>query len=217
MIKYSSKNRIYKMTFFKIHTLKSLTFIVSIVLTQFLSISIASANNAEIDPKINGTATVCKGGSTILEVTIKGENEYASYQWQVSTDNTHFSDIEGATNRNFMTPNLTTTTYFKVKVLGGETGLEESSEPLSVKVVDLPSVQIVSDEETSKNSNDVVLKAQLNGGIDCKIQWQLSDDNGKSWGNMENETEETLSVKLLKGNNNQYRAVAKCSGNGCCD
>ncbi len=205
------------MTFLKINTLKSLTYIVIIVLTQFLSSTTVSANNAEIDPKINGTTTVCKGGSTVLEVTIKGENEYASYQWQVSTDNVHFSDIEGATNRNFITPSLTTTTYFKVKVLGGETGLEESSEPLPVKVVEHPSVQVVTDKGTICDGTNVTLKAQLNGGVDCKIQWQLSNDNGKSWGNMENETGETLSVKLLKENNSQYRAVAKCNGNGCCD
>lgn len=185
------------------------------ILTQPLFAYSANVNTInEINPKITGTTTVCKGGSTVLEVSIKEGNEYASFQWQVSEDNIHFIDIEGATNKNFTTPILTHTTYYRVSVLGGETGIVENSEVLPITVIAPPSVQVVPED---KSEQAITLKAILNGGVNCTIQWQSSDKEGENWEDLENETAEILKVSASKMTKNTYRAIAKCKGNGCCN
>lgn len=202
----------------KLNSFKSKTILACGILTQIFSINTAyAAEVAVIDPKISGVSTVCKGGTSVLEVSIKEGNDYASFQWQISTDNVHFTDIEGATNQRFTTPNLNTTTFFRVSVLGGETGIIESSEVLPITVVAPPSVQLVTEGTNTSNGGDITLKALLNGGVGCSIQWHLSQDNGKTWEVIENETSEFLKVGYSKMSNNVYRAIAKCQGNGCCD
>lgn len=61
---------------------------------------------------INGGTTHClTSNSTTLTVT----NAVGDLQWQSSTDNTNFSDINSETTSNLLITNLATTTYYRVK------------------------------------------------------------------------------------------------------
>ena len=169
---------------------------------------------AEIEPKIKGTLTICKGGNAQLSATVKEGNDYASFQWQISTDNVHFTDIEGAKSSEYVSQELNSTTYFRVKVQGGETGIEEISDITPVNVVPRPSLAVKAvDAELISNTR---LEATLEGGIDCKIQWQISNDAGRTWQNIDNAVGNTFVPSKFSPNVN-YRAKAICSGVGCCN
>ena len=51
--------------------------------------------------------TICEGGTSSLSVSITGGAGTITYQWQISTDGTNFSDISGATNATYTTEALT--------------------------------------------------------------------------------------------------------------
>ncbi len=65
---------------------------------------------------VSGSATVCSGNNTNL-LTV---NDYlGTVQWQSSSDNTTYTNINGATNATYTTVNLTSTTYYRALVTNG--------------------------------------------------------------------------------------------------
>lgn len=76
-------------------------------------------NSTIINTSISGnTMTICPNSaitSSNLEVITSGSIPHV-YQWQQSNNNTNFTDITGETSANYTIPNITTTTYYRVKV-----------------------------------------------------------------------------------------------------
>ncbi len=68
--------------------------------------------------------TICAGFTHNLNVAATGAT---SYQWQISTDNTTFTDIAGATASNYNTGNIPSTRYYQVKVFNGASCFVTSS------------------------------------------------------------------------------------------
>ena len=89
---------------------------------------------ASYDPTIFTELTAPTGGSGAFE-----------YQWQSSTDNTTFTDINGATAQNYDAPSITTTTYYRrgVRRIACTTYLYSSS--ISVTLTAIPSAPTATD------------------------------------------------------------------------
>jgi hypothetical protein len=76
----------------------------------------ATVNPLSVAGTINGAGTVCSGtNSTVLRLT----GSTGSIQWQVSTNNSTFTNIAGATALTFTATNLTATTYYRAVVTSG--------------------------------------------------------------------------------------------------
>ena len=61
---------------------------------------------------IAGTASYC---TTTNATTLTASNAFGDLQWQLSTDNTNFTDISGATTASLLVNNLASTTYYRMK------------------------------------------------------------------------------------------------------
>ena len=68
--------------------------------------------NTAVAGTISGNSSVCSGSNTTL--TLSGYT--GNMQWQSSTNNTTFTDIAGATEATYTTPNLNSTTFYRAKV-----------------------------------------------------------------------------------------------------
>lgn len=70
-----------------------------------------------VDPNKGGSQTACLNTrpSSIKYQVASGGNGQMIYQWQSSTDNRIWADINGATTQDFTPPILTQTTYFRRK------------------------------------------------------------------------------------------------------
>lgn len=76
-------------------------------------------NSTIFNTSIPGDSIIICSNSEVtnrnLEVITSG-NIVHVYQWQQSNDNINFTDISGETTANYSIPNLTNTTYYRVKV-----------------------------------------------------------------------------------------------------
>ncbi|MBS1665926.1 MAG: T9SS type A sorting domain-containing protein [Bacteroidetes bacterium] len=77
--------------------------------------------------------TICNGSS----VTLTSNNSASSptYQWQSSIDNISYSDISGATSNNYVTPPLTQSTWYRVKVSSSSGPCTSISAPTKITVL----------------------------------------------------------------------------------
>ena len=150
------------------------------------SISCATNNPATsnsttitVDPtSVGGTAatdqTICSG-ETPANLTLTGET--GSIQWQVSTDNSSFSDISGATATPLTGAQmgaLTATTYYRAEVTSGSCAPAYSN---SVTItVDPTSVGGTAATDQTICSGETPANITLTGETGS-IQWQVSTDN----------------------------------------
>jgi RHS repeat-associated protein len=148
-----------------------------------------TSNNSTVNvyPQIQA-GTVSPGTQSInyntspasLSLTgVSGGNGSYSYQWQVSTDNSNFSNIGGATGTSYTPGALTTTTYYRVAVTSN--GAVEYSVVGTVTVY--PPVVGGSVSPATQTINYSSVPATLSiGGVSggngsYTYQWQQSTDN----------------------------------------
>ncbi|BFP43255.1 hypothetical protein FGF1_41000 [Flavobacteriaceae bacterium GF1] len=143
---------------------------------------------------INGTQTVCYGGDPITlgyyASPSNGLGGYA-YQWQISSNNSSWGNISGATESSYNPPgNQTATRWYRRRVVScGQTKYSTG-----VKVTVLPPLTAGSINGTDTvcyGGDPSTLGNQIspaNGLGGYSYQWQISSDNG-SWGNISGETE----------------------------
>ena len=124
---------------------------------------------------INESDPVCYNEIPSLITTTKlptGGDESYTYQWQMSSDKSIWSDISGATNKDYQPSNLTSTTYYKVEY----TNLCKSafSNTSEVTVNMLPDdVDILGEENVCANQKDVIYKIS-NVNSFYSYQWQCT-------------------------------------------
>ncbi len=85
--------------------------------------------------------TACFGGNTTL--TLSGQSPGATFIWQISSDNTNFTDIAGAINSPYTYGPLSVTTYFRAKVTCNGTGNtvgEVTTPSVTVTVNQVPTI-----------------------------------------------------------------------------
>jgi hypothetical protein len=86
------------------------------------------------NPVINTTQeSLCVSGSVDLTTTPSSGYGTATFQWQDSPDNVNFTDISGATDLNYTTPTLTSTTYYKL-LIRNSAGVVCSSPQITIVV-----------------------------------------------------------------------------------
>ena len=74
-----------------------------------------------IEDTANQTGIMVCEDATPTSVTLTATPDFSvytthAYQWQESADGVNWTDIPGATNATYTTPNISTTTYYRVKV-----------------------------------------------------------------------------------------------------
>ena len=84
--------------------------------------------------------------NNILQVATTGTATNV-YQWQQSNDNITFTDIIGETSTTYLIPNVTTTTYYRVKVANDVVNLSNPfcstlSDSFAVNVTPLPNTPV---------------------------------------------------------------------------
>lgn len=103
-----------------------------------------------------------------------------SYQWQVSTDNSNFSDIGGATGQNYSPPALTATTYFRRRVnCNGATQYTTNTAVVNVYAQFQGGAVNPSSQTINHNTapGALTLSGVSGGNGSYSYQWQESADN----------------------------------------
>jgi len=106
-----------------------------------LSVLPPLANNTITAPAIT---TFCVSGDPAIitgNVPTGGNNTY-SYQWQRSTDNVTFSDIAGATSRDYDPPVVNTPTYYRRSATSGQCTIPILSNVVAITLMAFPSVPV---------------------------------------------------------------------------
>ncbi|OCX50389.1 hypothetical protein BEL04_21635 [Mucilaginibacter sp. PPCGB 2223] len=113
------------------------------VIGNVVTISILSApvNNNITAPAL---ASFCSGGDpAIITGNIpSGGNGTYSYQWQQSTDNINFSNIAGATAKDYDPAAISTTTYYRRTVVSGACTTPLVSNVVTISIVSPPTVPL---------------------------------------------------------------------------
>jgi hypothetical protein len=106
----------------------------------YSSIGTVTINQEFASGFISGSATVCSGNNN-NSLTV---NDYlGSVQWQSSSDNTTYSDINGATSAIYTPVNLTTTTYYRAFITNGScTGAPSTIGTITVKQSPTPTFTV---------------------------------------------------------------------------
>jgi hypothetical protein len=164
---------------------------------------VVTINPKSVAGSIIGASTaICYDSDKTLTLSA---NHVGTIQWQSSaSSNGVFTDIPGATATTFNTGNLTTSTYFRVKV---SNNLCSTVYTAPVKV----SVQLQSVSGTISGGNVIICpginsnKLTLSGYLG-KIQWQYSKDNIRFHNIPINGTGASYTAKNLKSST-YYRAL----------
>ena len=120
----------------------------------------------------NATAipsTVCAGDNATISVA---NYSGCTIQWQSSTNNINFTDISGATNATYITPDLTSTTYYRAVVSNNGNCLSANSTVATVIVNQPPQTPVITTNNTSIcQGQSTTLNANSSGCIGCSYTW----------------------------------------------
>jgi hypothetical protein len=130
---------------------------------------------------VSGTQTICSGGSAaaFTETLAGASGCFVYYQWQSSTDNVTFNNIVGATLSTYTATGLTTTSYFRRKLIDACDNIAYSN-VLKVTVLPVLTSGTVTGSGTYCNSASASLTqtvAPTGGDGVFTYQWQSSSDN----------------------------------------
>lgn len=163
------------------------------------SVSVAWRSALAVGSITGGGGATCSGGSVTLTANPSGGNSSYTYQWQVSDNNSSWSNISGATGKTYSASATNTggsniTKYYRVTVSGdGQSGTTGS-----VTVTYRP--QLVAGNITGSGSysygSNVTLTANPSGGTGggYSYQWQQSTNNS-TWSNIAGAINSTYSAK----------------------
>lgn len=129
------------------------------------------------------TMNICQNSSITnpnLQVVTSGSISHV-YQWQNSNDNINFTDIPGETTANYTIPNITTTTYYRVKVAQDIANLNNAfcstfSDVYSVVFIPLPSAPVSNGDQRFCTNQATSLSVSIMGGE--TVNWYDSPTNG---------------------------------------
>ncbi len=166
---------------------------------EYSTIHVAQVN--QIYPGILATsqaATLCEGSTpaTLSGTTATSTLGTLTYQWQQSSNNFTWANINGATSVNYSPGSLTQTTYFRRVAFANYNGSRCSSATNSIPII----IQARVNPGTISNGNqiictalptDMVLTGTGTGGR-ITYQWQQSTDRN-FWANVPGATTTTLS------------------------
>jgi len=151
--------------------------------------------------------TALENGSTSFSVTAAGTG--LSYQWQMSTNGTTWSDISGATASSYTVDPATMSlngSKYRVVVSGTAPCASVTSNEATLIVSSVSFTQQPSNQTICSNSN-AVFNVATDGGV-TSTQWQYST-NGINWFDLSGETSNTLTLSSLSTANTgtKFRVV----------
>lgn len=107
-----------------------------------------------------------------------------TYQWQMSADNSTYTDISGETSLSIYPGSLTTTTYYRLKVLCGAETLYYPVVTITVNPLVYPGTLVPGSLAIASNTSPGTLAASPASGGACNgsfsYQWQSSPDGLES-------------------------------------
>lgn len=114
----------------------------------------------------------------VVSTTGAGTNVY---QWQQSNDNLTFTDIVGQNTNTYLIPNLTTTTYYRVKVANDIANINNDfcstlSDVFAVNVTPLPNTPISTGDQTKCANQNTTLSVTVNGNEN--VNWYDAPSGG---------------------------------------
>ena len=109
----------------------------------------------------SGSSTVCSGTNS-SQLSLSGNT--GSIQWQVSSDNSSFSDISGATSGTYTASNLTATRYYRAKVTNSPC-TQAYSNTVTVTVNALPTVASITGTNTVCTQFTITLSNATSSGV----------------------------------------------------
>lgn len=177
------------------------------------------AINVNADPIVTvtgGNVVACQGVFVNLAVTVTGGSASPLLQWQMSSDSIAWNNIPGATANTYDTPVLLDTVWYRVEVETGSSGCDiVFSDPVSVKIVLDPSIQITASGATVCAGGTAIFQATKSGGTGgCHVFWQKSTDGGSTWSLIPGETSNSLTASNLT-ETTDFRAGWACEGLAC--
>ena len=158
---------------------------------------------------------ICVGGTSTLSVAVDNGTGDITYQWQISTDGTNFSDISGATNATYTTDALSATTYYQVVVRASASGCDDVTSATATVTV-IPDIVITADptDDTICEGGTSSLSVSITGGAgDITYQWQISTD-GTNFSDITGATSATYTTDALTATT-YYQVLVEASASGC--
>ncbi|WP_422358535.1 DUF5675 family protein [Reichenbachiella sp.] len=167
----------------------------------------------------SGAKTICYGASAGTlgnSSSASGGLSSYSYQWQVSSNNSSWSNISGATGTSYSPGNLTATRYYRRRVTSCGQTKYAASEKITVRG-NLKSGSIGNAQTVCYNGNPSTLTntASASGGATRYYQWQKSTSSSSSgYSNISGATGSTYNPPTLTQNTWYRRRVTSSSGCG---
>ncbi|MBD3581890.1 T9SS type B sorting domain-containing protein [Flavobacterium selenitireducens] len=133
-------------------------------------------------PTVTGTTfSSCNSTSLELQASTVGTSTYF-YQWQSSPDATTWTDIPGATNPTYITPTLTSLTYFRVKAAQDAANLSNNfcsamSNVFTVSILPSP-VPAPSNGDQVICSDEAITALSVTPGAGTGVNWYSAANGG---------------------------------------
>ncbi len=154
------------------------------------SSAVITVSPTSVAGTISGETTVCSGTNS---TTLTLNNAIGNIQWQSSTNNSTFNNINGATATTFNVVGLTQTTYYRAVVTSGVCSATTTSS-VTMNVSPTSVAGTISGATTvCANANSTQLSLSGNTG---SIQWQSSTDND-TFNNISGATSSTYTATNL--------------------
>ena len=144
-------------------------------------------------------------------------NDVASYQWQVSSDGTTFTDVAGANSASYTTPATALADSGRQhRAVAANSAGSVSSNPATLTVTAslvAPTISVQPAAQTITVGQSAQFTVAVSGSPTPALQWQLSTDGGTSFSNITGATSANLQVSNAAQANHgrQFRAVASNS------
>jgi gliding motility-associated-like protein len=136
---------------------------------------------------ISSSQTICTGGdpTTFTSTPASSNAPLVTYQWQISTDNSSWTNITSATSATYDPPALTTTTYYRrlVNVLIGSTVIcQGQSNTITVTVIPDPTVSAPTGQTICTGGSPTALSVTASGGTNTNYSYLWFNSSGVSQG-----------------------------------
>ncbi|MEO5906092.1 MAG: hypothetical protein ABIQ11_05165, partial [Saprospiraceae bacterium] len=165
-------------------------------------------------------SSVCQGGPVTINATIVGGSTSLTIQWQTSTDQTNWSNIDGATSQGYNPPtSLTGTLYYRVIITDLTSGCSDPvSNTASVVVSPDLSVQTQPNNITECIGGTATMTVVVTGGSGTiSYQWQSSPNGTSGWVNAigVGSTTSIFTPGSSSAGTTWYRVLINATNGGC--
>ena len=188
--------------------------VVSNVVKMTVTVSPAVGNNVITAPAVIG---FCTSGdpAVITGSTPTGGNGTYNYQWQSSADNVTFTDITGATAKDYDSPVINTTTYFRRTVTSGTCSAPLASNVVTITITPVAANNTITPPAvtsfcTSGTPAIITGSTPTGGNGTYNYQWQNSAD-GVTFANITGATAKDYTPSAISATTYYQRQVT--SGN----